>query len=252
MVMAKAKSALVVGGAGALGRASAMGLSRAGFAVGVAYQRSAGAAEELARELAASGGRSLALHCDLREEGAAAATVKRMEDECGGLDVLIYAAGVHIPLQYFSKVERDTWRAAVELDLFGFFDLAQAALPALRRTRGAIVALSTTGTRHFPPRDVVSTAPKASVEGMVRAIAREEGRYGVRANCVAPGMITAGAFADMMESEPESWREGILRSIPLRRFGAPEDIAAAVVFLASDQAAYISGQVLAVDGGWQV
>ena len=127
-----------------------------------------------------------------------------------------------------------------------------AALPALRESRGSVVAVTTAATTRFPKRDGLSSAPKAAVEAMVRALAVEEGRYGVRVNAVGPGMLTDGMAARLIGSGELSDEalEITRRNIPLGRFGSADDVAEAVCFLASDRAGFVSGQKLDVDGGY--
>ncbi len=137
-------------------------------------------------------------------------------------------------------------------DAGGFFTAVRAALPALRESHGAVVAVTTAATTRFPKRDGLSSAPKAAVEAMVRALAVEEGRYGVRVNAVGPGMLTDGMAARLIGSGDlsEEALEITRRNIPLGTFGTADDIAEAVCFLASDRAGFISGQKLDVDGGY--
>ena len=139
-------------------------------------------------------------------------------------------------------------------DAAGFFNVVHPALPHLRSAEGSVVAVTTAATARYPVRDGLSSAPKAAVEALVRGLAAEEGRYGVRVNAVGPGMLTDGMAARLISSGELS-EEALAvarRNIPLRRFGTATDIAEAVCFLASDRAGFISGQKLDVDGGYSV
>jgi 3-oxoacyl-[acyl-carrier protein] reductase len=133
-----------------------------------------------------------------------------------------------------------------------FFNLIHHALPHLRASGGSVVAVTTAATRRFPVRDGLSAGPKGAVEALVRGIAVEEGRYGIRANCVGPGMLTDGMAERLMASGDldDAALEAARRNIPLRRFGDAVDIAEAVCFLASDRADFVSGQMLDIDGGY--
>jgi NAD(P)-dependent dehydrogenase (short-subunit alcohol dehydrogenase family) len=245
--------ALIVGGAGGLGAAIARRLAEDEVNVAITYSSRAEAAENVATELRAHGRKALSCRLDLRSQTDAAESVRKVVEVFGSLQTLVYAAGIPIPQKYVSEVPIDLWQQVVELDLFGFFRLVQASLPALRESRGSIVAITTTGTRRHPPRDILSTAPKASIEAVIKGVAREEGRFGVRANCVAPGMIDVGVGAYILHQEfTPAVVETMRRDIPMKHFGTPDDIAHAAVFLASDKAKWITGQILCVDGGWQI
>ncbi|RYY33200.1 MAG: SDR family oxidoreductase, partial [Sphingomonadales bacterium] len=171
--------------------------------------------------------------------------------ELGLVDAIVYAAGPPIPQRWFSLVTPEEWRRNVIGELDGFFNLAHAALPRLRACNGsALVATTSFATRRVIAGDVLSAVPKAGIEMLVRQIAREEGRYGIRANCVSPGIIDAGLGLRAQQDHytPEIW-EAQRKSAPLRRFGTAQAIADAVAFLLSERAAYITGQSIAVDGG---
>jgi NAD(P)-dependent dehydrogenase (short-subunit alcohol dehydrogenase family) len=151
------------------------------------------------------------------------------------------------------KVPPEEWRRVIESDVIGYFNLLHVAIPALRRTRGSIVELTTAGTRRYPARDILSAGPKAAVELLTRDIAREEGRNGIRANCVGVGWIDAGQGSEMKQIDRQtSFMDRFVKAKPLGRLGTAEEVADAARFFASDQATYVSGNLVFVDGGGHV
>jgi NAD(P)-dependent dehydrogenase (short-subunit alcohol dehydrogenase family) len=247
-------AALVTGGSGGIGAAICRMLAERGSAVAFTYRANTAAAEALEAELRAFGVDAWSTPLDLVDEAAAAAVVQGTVERFGGLHTLVHAAGPHVPQIHLSRVEPAAYRAQIEGEAVGFFNVLQPALPALREAGGSIVAVTTAATRRYPVRDGLSSGTKGAVEAVVRAIAAEEGRFGVRANCVGPGMLTDGMAQRLMASGDldDAALEITMRNIPLRRFGDAVDIAEAVCFLASDRADFISGQMLDIDGGYGV
>ena len=253
-VAGKAGAAVVTGGTGGLGEAVCRMLAERGSDVALTYNKNAAKAAELVDELAGRGRRARAWAVDLVDEDATAAFLAEVVDDFGGIHTLVHAAGPHIPQMHLSKVEPARYRESLAAEAIGFYNVVHHAVPHLRATKGSIVAVTTAATRRYPVRDGLSSGTKASVEAVVRALAAEEGRYGIRANCVGPGMMTDGMAQRLMVSGDldDAALEITLRNIPLRRFGDAVDIAEAVCFLASDRADFISGQMLDVDGGYGI
>jgi 3-oxoacyl-[acyl-carrier protein] reductase len=245
---------LVTGGTGAVGSAVCRMLSAEGSDVAFSYRSNVTAADDVSRQVTAAGQRVLARAVDLSVADDAAAFVAEVAARFGGIRSIIYAGGPHVPQRYLSQVEPAEFAHHVSSEVVSFFNLVQPALEHLRESSGSIVAVTTVANRRFPIKDGLSSGPKAGIESIVRAIAVEEGRFGVRANAVGPGILSDGMAEDLHTSGDfdDVAKELTLRSIPLRRFGRAEDVAELVVFLASDRARYISGQSIDVDGGYSL
>jgi NAD(P)-dependent dehydrogenase (short-subunit alcohol dehydrogenase family) len=245
--------AFIAGGSGALGRAIALQLAHEGSDIAFTYRRNEAAAIRLARDVTALGRRVSFAAVTLEDAASVAGFVARVRVELGAIQSVIYSSGPSLRLEAIADIEPSRWAEVMNADINGCFNLVQQTLPSVRECRGAYVAIITAAVDRYPARDALSAVPKAAIELLIRGLAKEEGRHGVRANCVAPGWIDAGVGQHMLQHELSADAAArVVKSIPLRRLGTPEDVASITRFLLSSAAGYISGQTIAVDGGMQV
>jgi 3-oxoacyl-[acyl-carrier protein] reductase len=240
--------ALIVGGSGGLGRAIARRFSECKVPLAVTYNSDPTTAQEVAAEAQAAGVKSLALGLDVRVRASVRQVLQDAADALGGLHSVIYAAGPGFTPEFLSRTPEAVWRDWVEVDVLGCIGLAQEATAHLRRTRGSFVTLSTYQGVRVEVRGGPSAVAKAALDRMVAVMAKEEGRYGVRANSVRAGWIATDGPLRMMTMKP-GFAEEKLAAIPLGRLGDPNELADVVVFLCSASAGFISGVNLTVDGG---
>jgi 2-hydroxycyclohexanecarboxyl-CoA dehydrogenase len=247
----KNRTAFVVGGSGGLGSAICRSLAAEWGHVVIGYRRSRETAERLAAEI---GPHVSAAQCDLGDAVGIQSALAGAATLPGGLGAVIFAGGVAIAQPYAASITEAEWREVIEIELIGFTRVVSASLPLLRAAGGgSLVAITSMANYSYPPGDALSSVPKAAIESLCRAVAREEGRSNIRANAVAPGIIDAGLGASFLKElyTPEIWEQQ-RRRVALRRFGNAAEIADAVAFLASDKARYITGQTLIVDGGFSL
>ena len=251
--MSTRSAAFVVGGSGGLGSAVCRRLAAEWPAVIVGYRSGRAKAEAVAAEIG-DAAQAVAMPCDLRDPDAVPRAIEAAVQCFGGIGTMVLAGGVAIAQPFVSQIDEAGWREVIETEVIGFTRLVAATLPLFRRQGGGnFVSVVSVATHAYPPGDALSAVPKAAIEMLGRAIAKEEGRYGIRANMVAPGIIDSGLGAGFIETlyTPEIWRTQRQR-IALRRFGTAGEVAEAVAFLASERARYITGQTLIVDGGFSL
>jgi 3-oxoacyl-[acyl-carrier protein] reductase len=237
--------ALVTGGSRGIGAAICEELAAAGAIVAVNYARNAEAAGEVCGRIAAAGGTAHGVQGDVASADGAAALVAAVESDIGPIDVLVNNAGITRD-DLIMRLSEDDWRAVIDTNLGGaFFTCRALSRPMLKRRRGSIVNISSIVGVHGNAGQTNYAASKAGLIGLTKALAKELGGRGIRVNAIAPGYIAT----ELTNVLPEQARDAILANTPLGRLGDPSDVARAVRFLCSDASAFITGDVLAVDGG---
>ena len=240
-----AQTVLITGGSRGIGRAAARLFAENGCRVAVNYRRSAGKAEELCGELRRAGAQAVAVQADVSVRADVDRMIGQIGEQFGGVDVLVNNAGI-AQQKLFTDITPAEWDRMLAVNLTGMFHCCQAVLPhMIHRKSGRIVNLSSMWGVTGGSCEVHYSAAKAGVIGLTKALAKELGPSHITVNCVAPGVIDTDMLAPLSASD----RAALAEETPLMRLGTPLEVARAIFFLASDGAAFITGQVLSPNGG---
>jgi 3-oxoacyl-[acyl-carrier protein] reductase len=241
----KDKTALVTGGSRGIGRAVARLFASEGARVAVVYRGSRESAEQLVQEITQQGGTARAYQADVADAQAVEACVKKVEEDLGPVDILVNSAGV-IRDDLFVRLEPQAWDEVLKTNLGGTYNFCRAlAYPMMRRRSGRIINVSSVAAEHVNPGQTNYAASKGAINSFTRALAVELASRNVTVNAIAPGFIET----DMSAAVRNKAGDLLKKMIPMRRVGVPEDVAKVALFLASDDSAYLTGQVITVDGG---
>jgi 3-oxoacyl-[acyl-carrier protein] reductase len=239
------KIAFVTGGGRGIGRGIALEFAREGADVAVNYRRDESAAASTADEIRALGREAMTVQADVADVDAVQAAVAAVIDRFGRIDVTVANSGVASRFVSVRDLEVSEWRRVMSTDLDGAFFTARAVVPHLVATRGTLIFISSVGADLAAPGGAPYHCAKAGVNTLTRVLAKEVAKDGVRVNCIAPGLVRS----DMGIRLIDFFGDQLVQGIPLGRAGEPADIGRAAVYLASDDAAWVTGKILRVDGG---
>jgi 3-oxoacyl-[acyl-carrier protein] reductase len=238
------KVALITGGSRGIGRAMVEEFTSAGYAVAFTYAASTVAAEALAAQVGKKGGTVLSFHADVRDFTRAQKVVEETRSALGPIDVLVNNAGIRRD-RALANMDPEVWREVIDTNLSGTFHYARACIGEMIRSGGVILNVTSVSGATGMAGQTNYSASKAGIIGFTRSLAKEVARFGVRVNAIAPGYIDT----DMTASIEEPARKKLYAQVPMGRAGQPRDVARLALYLAGDDASYITGQVFTMDGG---
>jgi 3-oxoacyl-[acyl-carrier protein] reductase len=235
----------ITGASRGIGRATSLALAQSGLVVAIGFRSDQASAEETVAKIEAEGGRALAVHCDVLDEGSVDQAFGTIEEQAGPVGVLVNNAGFTkdgLAIRY----SLEDWETTIGINLRGTFVCSRRGLRGMLKARwGRIVNVSSAAGLRGNPGQAAYTSAKHGVVGLTKSLAREVGGRGVTVNAVCPGFVETGMVADVNEALRTVW----MNLTPANRFGTPEEVAAVIAFLASPEASYVNGAAIAVDGG---
>lgn len=246
---------LIFGATGGIGAAVASEFAAAGSDVAIMWRSKRAEAEALAKAIEATGRKASLHQCDVTDDAALAAAIAEAIAAHGRIHTMLWGAGPLVAQVHLADTTPEQWRRAIDVEVHGFFNATHLLVPHMREQGGgSFVHLGSAGALRWPDKDGLSVAPKAANEALVKGIAREEGRHGIRANSILVGVIEAGMFLELSKQGvfDDAWTTEVHKNLALKRWGRPEEIGHAAVFLASSKAAYVTGQKIVVAGGYGV
>jgi 3-oxoacyl-[acyl-carrier protein] reductase len=239
------KVAIVTGGTRGIGRSTVLSICRGGADCAFTYTKNQALAESLTQEVRTLGRRALAVKLDVRDFEGTKLFVERVKHEFGKLDILVNNAGITRD-RSLMMMSREDWSDVIDTDLTGVFNITRACIMTfLKQKSGNIVNISSVSGIHPLPGQTNYAAAKAGVIGFTKSLAKEVAPFNIRVNAVAPGFIET----DMIAALDEKYRQRLRESIPVGKFGTPDEVAKAVLFLLSDRSRYITGEAIQIDGG---
>jgi 3-oxoacyl-[acyl-carrier protein] reductase len=240
------KRALVTGGSRGIGKGIALAFAAEGADVAIGYRREAAAAAAVVKEIEGHGRTGAAFAADVRDGAAVGAMVAGARDALGGLDIVVANAGVPTRFQPLHEVDPGYFDRVIQIDLYGVFHTLHAAVPILREQgSGVILTISSVAADACGANGGPYVAAKAAVNALTKVVSRENARNGIRCNVISPGLIATDIADGMLEEHGDA----IVKSIPLGRMGTSDEIAGLAVYLASDDAAWVTGKNFRIDGG---
>lgn len=240
---------LITGASRGIGAATAKLMGQHGAAVGVNYYGSAAAAQEVVESITSDGGRAVAVKADVRDPQQVDAMVRQVSDTLGAIDTLVINANANFPMAPFVDYRWEDFEAKLLGELKGAFFPCKAVVPSMmKHKQGTIIAVSSGLSRHPGEGFIAHSTAKSGLDAFIKSLALELGPHGIRANVVSPGLTLTDATAQL----PQEHKNASAQMVPLKRNGLPEDVAGAILLLASDEAKFITGAYLPVSGGVQM